>query len=383
MTANSGEGKWQPPQAGSPQVEATFIKIPPTRRISRPIPAIRPRPIAEAERKGFYASPHLLTWLPCRTKYSHDMKITWCTLYPTLLACVLLPVHLGAQSSTNIKRPPIVGVAHIGLNTDNLDAARRFYTDLLGFPEAFSLNKPDGGLLLTNFKVNDHQFIEVFPALNDPQQSRLNHICFETTDADQLRAYLAGKGVAGVPDKSTRTQSRDLAFEVHDPDGNLIEFMQYLPSSMHSMDFGKHLPDGRISQHIIHVGAIVKDQAVADRFYKDILGFRSIWHGGMKEDEVKWVDMRVPDGTDWFEYMLRVENPDVRTRGVMNHMALGVPSVQAGADELLKRGLKTTEKPKIGRDGKWQFNLYDPNLTRVELMEPKPVEKPCCSPILE
>ena len=37
----------------------------------------------------------------------------------------------------------------------------------------------------------------------------------------------------------------------------------------------------------------------------------------------------------------------------------------------------------IGRDGKWQLNLYDPNSTRVELMEPKPVRTPCCSPILE
>jgi hypothetical protein len=27
------------------------------------------------------------------------------------------------------------------------------------------------------------------------------------------------------------------------------------------------------------------------------------------------------------------------------------------------------------------LNLYDANLTRAELMEPKPVEKPCCSPM--
>jgi len=46
---------------------------------------------------------------------------------------------------------------------------------------------------------------------------------------------------------------------------------------------------------------------------------------------------------------------------------------------VLKRGAKLDEKPQIGRDGKWQLNLYDPNFTRVELMEPKPVEKPCCS----
>lgn len=40
------------------------------------------------------------------------------------------------------------------------------------------------------------------------------------------------------------------------------------------------------------------------------------------------------------------------------------------------RGLTPPRGPKIGRDGKWQLNLYDPNLTRVELMEPKPVRTP-------
>jgi hypothetical protein len=33
----------------------------------------------------------------------------------------------------------------------------------------------------------------------------------------------------------------------------------------------------------------------------------------------------------------------------------------------------------MGRDGKWQLNLYDPDLTRIELMEFTPKEKPCCS----
>src|SRR5665213_2651962 len=57
-----------------------------------------------------------------------------------------------------VTRPPIVGVAHIGLRTDDMAAARRFYTGLLGFQEPFSLNNPDGSLMLTYFKVNDHQY---------------------------------------------------------------------------------------------------------------------------------------------------------------------------------------------------------------------------------
>jgi catechol 2,3-dioxygenase-like lactoylglutathione lyase family enzyme len=131
---------------------------------------------------------------------------------------------------------------------------------------------------------------------------------------------------------------------------------------------------------MIHVGVTVADRDAADRLYKDILGFSEMWHGGMKDDRTDWVDMRVPDGTDWLEYMLNVHNPSPKTLGVMHHLALGVPSVEAGYKTLTARGMQI-EQPQIGRDGKWQLNLYDPNLTRCELMEPKPVQTPCCSPM--
>jgi catechol 2,3-dioxygenase-like lactoylglutathione lyase family enzyme len=289
---------------------------------------------------------------------------------------------LAADSADAVARPPIVGVAHIGLNTDDMAAARKFYTGILGFQEPFSLEKPDGsGLMLTYFKVNDHQYIEVFPDLKDPAQSRLNHICFETTNIEQLRAYLASKGVT-VPDKVATGLDGNLSFEIRDPEDHLVEFVQYMPGSLHSRNFGKFLPNTRISEHIIHVGFVVKDRAAEDRFYKDILGFKFFWQGGMTDTRADWVDMRVPDGTDWLEYMMNLRDETPHTLGVMNHLALGVPSTQAGFETVVSRGLNP-DKPKIGRDGKWQLNLYDPNLTRVELMEPKPVEKPCCSPMLQ
>jgi len=168
---------------------------------------------------------------------------------------------------------------------------------------------------------------------------------------------------------------------VKDPDGHSVEFVEYLPGSLHRKSFGKFLPDTRTSQHMIHVGVTVHDRAAADRFYKDILGFRSIWYGGMTDDSVDWVDMRVPEGADWLEYMLNVRNPSPRTLGVMHHLALGVPNVAAAYKEVVGRGYKAGQ-PIIGRDGKWQLSLYDPDYTRAELMGPKPVRKPCGSPIL-
>lgn len=307
------------------------------------------------------------------------------SLFALLLIQTALLFGQAQPSATQVTRPAIVGVAHIALRTDNLEAARKFYNGVLGFQEPFTYTLPpeEGGqFLLTYFKVNDHQYVEVFPELTDPKQDRLSHISFETADAQQLRDYLASKGVE-VPDKLDPMGDGNRGFDVKDPDGHVVEFVEYRPGSLHSKSFGKFLPDTRISQRIIHVGVVVRDRAAADHFYKDILGFHEIWHGGMKDSDTDWVDMRVPDGTDWLEYMLNVHDPDPRTLGVMHHFALGVPDVKAGYKTVIKRGYKADEKPQVGRDGKWQFNMYDPNFTRVELMEPKPVKKPCCSPMLQ
>src|SRR5260370_571507 len=134
------------------------------------------------------------------------------------------------------------------------------------------------------------------------------------------------------------------------------------------------------AQHIIHAGFVVHDGAAEDHFYKDILGFHVYWHGGMKEGEDHWIDMQVPDGTDWIEYMLNVPaNADHHTLGVMNHIALGVPDIKAAEAQLRKNGWTGTEQPKIGRDGKWQLTLYDHDDTRAEFMEFTPTQKPCCS----
>ena len=157
-----------------------------------------------------------------------------------------------------------------------------------------------------------------------------------------------------------------------DPEGNRIIFVS---SSNANKKCAAEIP-----KRLIHAGFVVNDRQSMDRFYRDVLGFHVYWHGGMKDGETDWVDMQVPDGTDWIEYMLNVPaNADKHTLGVMNHIALGVSDVRATAEQLKENGVKLTEEPKIGRDGKWQLNLYDPDQTRVELMEFTPAEKPCCA----
>ena len=291
-----------------------------------------------------------------------------------------MPLHfllaaLLAQSGSSVERPPIVGVAHIALETNDMAAARKFYKTGLGFEEPLQIANA------ALFKVNDHQYIKVSPDLKSETQDRLSHIAFETTDLRKLRNYLASRGVT-VPAEVKPDPDGNLTMMLEDPDGHHVEFVQYMPGALLTKNFRKALGANRVSTRMIHVGVTVKDRAAADRFYKDILGFQMTWYGGRNDTVADWVDMRVPEGTDWLEYMLNVHNPSPKQLGVMHHLALGVPDIQAGYRAVLAQGIQPPQPPKIGRDGKWQLNLYDPNFTRAELMEPKPVEKPCCSPIL-
>ncbi len=306
------------------------------------------------------------------------LKLTITLAAVAVMGCFVARKDLAAPAT--VERPPIIGLAHVGLFVSDIVKADEFYGHVLGLAH-FSLDKPTDGLMLNYYKVNDHQYIEIYPGLKGDSQDRLSHVAFETTDARKLRDYLASKGIK-VPASLKPGLDKNLSFMIDDPEGRRIEFVQYMPGSLHESKDGTLLPNTRVSDHMIHAGFVVHDRAAEDHLYKDILGFQVMWYGGMKDNQVSWVDMRVPDGSDWLEYMLGVTNPSVKTRGVMNHLALGVKSIQPVYHKILSRGYKPPEQPKIGRDGKWQLNLYDPDLTRVEMMEFKPVQTPCCSPML-
>lgn len=298
-----------------------------------------------------------------------------------MAACIIyfsleLTAPVKAQA---VERPPIVGLAHIGIFASDIAKANHFYSDVLGYAHS-SLDKPTRGLMQNYYRINDHQYVALYPGLTSDTQDRLSHIAFETTDARKLRDYLASKEIK-VPAALSPGLDNALSFAIDDPEGHKIEFVQYLRGSLPSGKSGALLPVTRISERMIHAGFIVHDRAAEDHLFRDILGFELMWYGGIKDNELDWIDMRVPDGRDWLEYMLNVRNPSIKTRGVMNHFALGVKSIQPAYHVILGRGYTPPEPPQIGRDGKWQLNLYDPDLTRIELMEFKPVQTPCCSPM--
>jgi len=214
-----------------------------------------------------------------------------------------------------------------------------------------------------------------YSAAPDPNSTdRMDHVAFTTNNIITLREYLAANGVK-VPAIEGRSD-HSMSLTVIDPEGHRVEFVERGKAEVPAS------PDSAVSRHMIHVGFLVKNRDAEDHFYRDLLGFRLYWHGGMKPGETDWVAMQVPNGTDWLEYMLNhSEHPDLRLMGVLNHISLGVADMKKAQAILESHGWKPhdSEKAQMGKDGKWQLNLFDPDLARIELMEFKPVEKPCCA----
>src|SRR5438552_16999699 len=79
------------------------------------------------------------------------------------LAIALLLLSASWLIAQDAPRPRILGVAHIAIFAADYEKSRAFYRDFLGFEEPYSLAKPDGTPSLTFFKINERQYIELFP----------------------------------------------------------------------------------------------------------------------------------------------------------------------------------------------------------------------------
>jgi unsaturated rhamnogalacturonyl hydrolase len=274
-------------------------------------------------------------------------------------------------------RPRITGISHVGYFVSDLPRAIAFWHDVLGFDESYDLKK-DGSeeAYIAFIKINDHQHVELFNEAPTHPQNMMSHVCFSVDDIEQMRACLRSKGFDLKPGNGNKTRAGDYAFEIKDPDGTLVEFVQSLPTGMEAQSAGEFMPATRISTGMYHVGFLVGDSEKSMAFYHDILGFKEIWRGSSTPNELSWINMQVPDGSDYVEFMLYSKLP--ATFGSRNHISLVVPDAQKAIAVLEARpAYKTYGKQlemHVGKNGKRQVNLYDPDGTRVELMEPNTVD---------
>jgi catechol 2,3-dioxygenase-like lactoylglutathione lyase family enzyme len=211
---------------------------------------------------------------------------------PAALAGVLaFAVALGgvatAQSSAPAQASPnLTGIAHVAIRVADLEKSREFFRHL-GYEEAFAMNK-GGSPTEAFFKINDRQFIELYPRHGGSEAVGFMHICFEAGDINAVYRDYVNHGLQ--PSAVKRAGAGNLLFTLQGPDepppvdglrrtaAQNIEYTQYMPGSKHTLDRGQHLGPDRVADAIAGAGIPMQDVSAATAFYEQKLGFQRAAH---------------------------------------------------------------------------------------------------------
>jgi len=192
-----------------------------------------------------------------------------------VLFTTLFTASVHAQSDST-PAPPFNGIAHVAIRVQDLAASVAFY-EKLGFEQAFDLRKND--VPYESFiKINDKQFIELYPVTEKDPKPGFLHLCFEGADLNAIYTDYIDHGL--TPTAVRKAGAGNLLFTMAGPQQpwgpQNIEYTEYMPGSLHSNDEGKHLGNDRVATKLIAVALAMTDTVGARDFYINQLHFKPI-----------------------------------------------------------------------------------------------------------
>jgi catechol 2,3-dioxygenase-like lactoylglutathione lyase family enzyme len=296
------------------------------------------------------------------------MNVRTCILLSILPGCLCTSEVIAANDLN------IIGLAGVGFNAQDLDKSRAYYSGVLGYHEAFDVRNSAGQIVTAYFKVNDDQYIEITPIQKETEDNRLVRVNFLVSDVRSAHDIVEQRGLN--PSAIGKGPEGNQSFHITDPNGARLEFVQYMPGSLEASARGKFLDEQRISMHIYHVGIFVRDREASTAFYRDKLGldqgrFIPGDRGEFLELSSRGVDLEtkdppIPDSPETHSRYVREQ------WGAVQHVCLEVPDIHTTSKTLQQRGHYDDKRvaPHIGNNRHWLMNIFDPDGTRTELMEP-------------
>jgi len=286
-----------------------------------------------------------------------------------LTAMLLSSSMLFGQNNAQV--PRVLGVAHVAFRVSDLSRTGAFYKNLLGYAEPFSLNDANGNPAIAFVKVNDEQYVELFPG-DAASNGQLDHFALYTNDLAGMRQHLLAQQIPLLRDIHVGRVGNSF-LTIRDPDGHYIEILQYSSTSLSARSQGKFMPSERISNHITHVGILVSSVGSAMKFYRDILGFRELSRGG-GGGQPDWVNVQVPDGGDYIELLPFAGVASAVDLKTQNHFGLASSDVSKTVASLQQKTASSLLSSPIsvltGGGLPPRANLFDPDGARVELIGP-------------
>jgi len=121
------------------------------------------------------------------------------------------------------------GVNHVGISVSNLDASVAFYTQKMGFREAFTVNDDKGQPFLTYLQVSPQTFVELQPAGSN-RTPGITHVGLQVDDIRATINTLKERGV--MVDDARVSSTKSMIANISAPDGVRIELSELTPDSL-------------------------------------------------------------------------------------------------------------------------------------------------------
>ena len=119
----------------------------------------------------------------------------------------------------------IISLNHVAIAVADFAGASRFYSQGMGFPEAFALREPNGAPSLSYFQINRNTFIELMPVTAD-RPAGFVHFGLEVSNVDDIVKRLRSIGMTvGDPGTSPRTRARIAVART--PQGTSLELLEF------------------------------------------------------------------------------------------------------------------------------------------------------------
>ncbi|HLG59813.1 MAG TPA: VOC family protein [Vicinamibacterales bacterium] len=139
-----------------------------------------------------------------------------------------LAVHVAMAQSAN---SGVVMMNHVGINVPNIAEAVTYYTQKMGYREAFRVNDDKGQPRLVYMQISKNTFLELNPA-NAQRPAGFTHYGLHVDNAAEAVARFRKSGVT-VSDTNPSDTKAILA-NINDPYMGRIELAELTPESMHS-----------------------------------------------------------------------------------------------------------------------------------------------------
>jgi catechol 2,3-dioxygenase-like lactoylglutathione lyase family enzyme len=148
------------------------------------------------------------------------------TLFTAGIVCGVFLMQPGsAQQNQNSG----LRLNHVGIYAKDFDESMRFYTQTMGFREAFTIKGKDGKPTLAYLQITRDTFLELAPAATE-RPVGLSHIGFWPEDLNATVTALRQRGVK-VDDPRTGSTKTSIT-NVIDPNGVRLELLNFLPDSL-------------------------------------------------------------------------------------------------------------------------------------------------------